>query len=142
MAILSKQIGWSQESNLLWEILKQLNKLAGLLKSSSSSYKVYTALLTQESGNPLVVDVLENTIGDIVWSQVGTGQYQATLAGAFPLNKTALFINNSAWNNQNVTYISPVGTGDAISVETYNYLNSSLSNNILGYTTIEIRVYP
>jgi hypothetical protein len=30
MAIISKQIGWSQESNLLWQILKQLNRLTGV----------------------------------------------------------------------------------------------------------------
>ena len=30
MAILSKQIGWSQESNLLWELLKELNRLSGI----------------------------------------------------------------------------------------------------------------
>lgn len=48
MAILSKQIGWSQESNLLWEILKQLNRLTGLFKPK---YKIYTALLTQSGGD-------------------------------------------------------------------------------------------
>lgn len=30
MAILSKQIGWSQESNLLWELLRELNRLSGI----------------------------------------------------------------------------------------------------------------
>jgi hypothetical protein len=30
MSIPSKQIGWSQESNLLWELLKELNRLSGI----------------------------------------------------------------------------------------------------------------
>jgi hypothetical protein len=30
MAIISKQIGWSQESNLLWELLKKLDRLIGV----------------------------------------------------------------------------------------------------------------
>jgi hypothetical protein len=31
MSIPNKQIGWSNESNLLWEVLFQLNKLKGLI---------------------------------------------------------------------------------------------------------------
>ena len=34
MAIPSKQIGWSQESNLLWEISKQMEKLTGVVFTS------------------------------------------------------------------------------------------------------------
>ena len=30
MGILSKQVGWSQESNLLWELLKKLDRLIGV----------------------------------------------------------------------------------------------------------------
>jgi hypothetical protein len=51
MAIPSKQIGWGTESNLLWQILKQLNHLTnilfGLKETATPKYKVYTALLTQ-----------------------------------------------------------------------------------------------
>lgn len=51
MAIQNRQIGWSQESNLLWQILKQINKLTsvifGLKEAATPKYKVYTALLTQ-----------------------------------------------------------------------------------------------
>lgn len=35
MAILSKQIGWSQESNLLWELLKKVDRLNGIVAASS-----------------------------------------------------------------------------------------------------------
>lgn len=35
MAIISKQIGWSQESNLLWEIANQVNKLIGVTSKVS-----------------------------------------------------------------------------------------------------------
>lgn len=51
MAILSKQIGWSQESNLLWEILRQLAKLTGIVSKAAPKYKVFTALLTQKGGD-------------------------------------------------------------------------------------------
>jgi hypothetical protein len=47
MGIISRQIGWSQESNLLWQILKQLNRLTSIMFGLKPKYKVYTALLTQ-----------------------------------------------------------------------------------------------
>lgn len=58
MAIPSRQIGWGTESNLLWQILKQLNKLTsvlfGLKEAATPNYKVYTALLTQSGGSSTV----------------------------------------------------------------------------------------
>jgi hypothetical protein len=51
----SRQIGWSNESNLLYQILKQLNRLTsvlfGLKEAATPKYKVYTALLTQSGGD-------------------------------------------------------------------------------------------
>ena len=51
MAQISRQIGWSQESNLLYQILKQLNKLTSIMFGLKPKYKVYTALLTQSGGD-------------------------------------------------------------------------------------------
>lgn len=110
------------------------------INASGGGYKVYTALLTQETEVPFNVIVLENTIGDIVWTNIYPGLYIATLANAFPLNKTALFISNSAWNNYNVTLITHSGSDDEITVETLN-TDWTRVDNILGYTTVEIRVY-
>lgn len=47
MAIPSKQIGWGTESNLLWQILKQLTQLTNVIFGLKPKYKVFTALLTQ-----------------------------------------------------------------------------------------------
>jgi hypothetical protein len=51
MAIIPKQIGWSQESNLIWEVLRQLDQLTKVTSTSGGGdarpYKVYSALLTQ-----------------------------------------------------------------------------------------------
>jgi hypothetical protein len=68
MAIPSRQIGWGTESNLLWQILKQLNKLTsvlfGLKEAATPNYKVYTALLTQSGGDdPLSINTGVLTIG-------------------------------------------------------------------------------
>jgi hypothetical protein len=57
MSIPSKQIGWSNESNLLYQILKQLNRLSSIMFGLKPKYKVYTALLTQSGGdNPFNPD--------------------------------------------------------------------------------------
>lgn len=60
-------------------------------QGTTLGYKVYTALLSQSGGlDPEVIE-LENTIGNIVWTYVSDGVFTATLAGAFILNKTAVF---------------------------------------------------
>ncbi len=58
------------------------------------TYKVYTALLTQVGINAPVATVLENTIGNITWTYLGTGSYAGNLISAFPLNKTYFSVNN------------------------------------------------
>lgn len=51
MAIPSRQIGWSTEDNLLWQISKQLEQLTNVTAktcaTNAPTYKVFTALLTQ-----------------------------------------------------------------------------------------------
>ena len=68
MGIAPRQIGWSNESNLLWNISKQLERLTGVTFTSLSAlaptYKVYTALLTQSGGDdPLSINEGLLTIG-------------------------------------------------------------------------------
>ena len=46
MSIPNKQIGWSQESNLLWEVLFQLNKLRGNIASACNKPPVTTSVDT------------------------------------------------------------------------------------------------
>ena len=87
MAIPSRQIGWGTESNLLWQILKQLNKLTsvlfGLKEAATPNYKVYTALLTQNGGDvptlsmdgPLEIgvtyEILDDDSGTVDFTNVG-----------------------------------------------------------------------
>jgi hypothetical protein len=60
MAIPSRQIGWSTEDNLLWQISKQLERLTQVTGNSVSTttttttlpvYQVFTASLTQSGGD-------------------------------------------------------------------------------------------
>lgn len=61
MAIISRQIGLGTESNLLYQILKQLNRLTSIMFGLKPKYKVYTALLTQSGGS----NVVNITSGDL-----------------------------------------------------------------------------
>lgn len=56
--------------------------------SDQRVYKVYTALLTQQGTSTPVPIVLENTLGEPVWSRSSAGVYSITLAGAFTVGKT------------------------------------------------------
>lgn len=153
MAIPNKQIGWSNESNLIWEISRQLEQLIGVANAISMTttttttlapYKVYTALLTQNGGDPPTAIVLENTLGgSIVWTYISTGVYKGTLTGAFPEDKTAMFITSSRWNGDAIMYISLAG-GDipnGVVVETLDVPTYTSADDLLYKTTVEIRVY-
>jgi hypothetical protein len=87
-----------------------------------------------------VVTVLENTIGDIVWTRIDAGTYHGTLAGAFPdINKLYLMINQID-SAQGVYYMMWYSI-DAIQIDWFDFSSTQLDST-LQYNTIEIRVYP
>jgi hypothetical protein len=141
----SRQIGWGNESNLLYQILKQLNKLTSALfslkEAATPNYKVYTALLTQTGTSAPVATVLENTIGAISFIYDGVGLYRITESSSFDVNKTALFLGPVTSGYLRNALYGPGYWG----VRTYD--NSNLpadgapGNLILSNTPIEIRVY-
>ena len=102
-------------------------------------YKKYIATLLQTSTTDPLATVLENTIGDIVWTRLSIGYYRGTLNSAFPSADT--------------TYISISGTVDPGLVTAYWYNSNqirvytrdtsldALADDLLTYTTIEIRTY-
>ena len=93
---ISRQIGWSNESNLLYQILKQLTKLTGVIFNLTPKYKVYTALLTQSGGDDAkTIDSGELTIGvTYLINQDNSGD----------------FTNVGAPNNEAGTYFIATGT--------------------------------
>ncbi|MFA6524595.1 MAG: hypothetical protein WC264_03815 [Candidatus Paceibacterota bacterium] len=111
----------------------------------SASYLVYTALLTQSGTSDPTATVLENTIGNIVWSYGGVGQYIGTLAGAFVNNKTFILIQIPTWggdpSDTRARVIATRTGNNTIQVTTANETNT-LGNDALSQTSIEIRVYP
>jgi hypothetical protein len=105
----------------------------------SKAYKVYSALLNQTDPNPVSAVVLENDIGNIVWTDGSDGVYTATLAGAFPQNKTASFCQDLSdidgkrftgfWGSNNTVVFT---ASDIAGVQLTGQLN---------YQFVEIRVY-
>jgi hypothetical protein len=109
---------------------------ANSLNNDSVTYKVYTALLTQSGIDAPTAIVLENTIGDIVWTYDSVGVYFGQLTNAFIEDKTYLFAyilptSIIGFQRDDENQIN-IGTTDNLGVKTNGLLNS---------TSIEIRVY-
>lgn len=105
------------------------------------TYKKYIATINQSSFSDPIVNVIENTIGNIVWIRSATGIYQGSLSNAFLDDyKTYLIINQNLQNLGGVNYMT-WWDGSTIQIDTldntFNHADTLLSN-----TTIEIRVYP
>jgi hypothetical protein len=98
MSVPNRQIGWSQESNLLWYILSQLKRLASVIYGMKPKYKVYTALLTQSGGS----NNQTITSGDLT---IGV-TYQIISSSGQPWD----FTNVGAPNNDLGTYFVATGT--------------------------------
>ena len=108
---------------------------------ASSGTKVYRALLSQSGTDAPVATVLENSLGGtVVWTRSGAGYYIATLAGAFPDNKTLISLMNYNESGNNVELGSDTSPN---SIYFYQYATLSTTaidgNNNDG---IEILVYP
>jgi len=106
------------------------------------NYKVYTALLTQSGTTAPVATVLENTIGDIVWTYEGTGQYSAAVPD-FVQEKVLVFYGagtagaNTYVAQAYVNNFSPFG----VWIDTSDSSTGLSADDVLQETPIEIRVY-
>ena len=145
MGIPNRQIGWSQESNLLWQISDQMDKLTKVVSASSAPYKVYTAIYTQDGVSPgdppNLVNALENTItpGDTpVITYNNPGLYTITFSSSV-LTLGKVFATCNTWGDDG-------GSPVASSAWPQNDEQSVLIGNQFGYDaaqyiSVEIRVY-
>lgn len=115
----------------------------------SRNYTSYVALLNQTGTDAPVATVLYNDLSaSITWTRVGAGDYLGTLTGAFPQNKTFMIAGGTV----------SIPFGGSINSHTYLFWNdvnsiglwvgeaaglggSNLSDGLLAYASIEIRVY-
>ncbi|MBI4946951.1 MAG: hypothetical protein HY840_11200 [Bacteroidetes bacterium] len=109
---------------------------AGLL---TGGYKKYVALLTQAGTAAPTAIVLENTVGNIVWTRLSAGAYYGTLTGMFTLNKTLVLCTaNPAGSNM---IQAKAVDADRIIVGTVLSTNGTATDGFMTNTSIEIRVY-
>lgn len=112
--------------------LALLNRIAE--GGSGSEPLVYRALMTQVGLVAPTVVVLENTIGNIVWSYDAPGEYIGTLAGAFTANKTFSIISKV----EAAAYYGPtVNRQDANTL----FIRTDGDDRLFG-NSLEILVYP
>jgi len=112
-----------------------IEDLQGLIRP----YKVYSALLTQSGTDAPVATVLENTLGDVVWSRGAEGYYICTSNGLFTIDKTGVFIEPSS----NLALIGYFQINDKTinTIEFTTAVTAGSADNGLHKTLIEIRVY-
>lgn len=129
------------ESGLTTTNLTVTENINGVsVNSIVPTYQKYIATISQTGTFDPTVTILENTIGNIVWTRIATGQYQGTLTGAFPnLDKTYCIISQVN-SSQGVYYINWT-SANTIQIEWYDFSFTQL-DSVLFYNTIEIRVYP
>lgn len=105
---------------------------------SSGGAKIYKALITQVGLAAPTVIILQNTIGNIVWSYDSVGVYQGTLVGAFTTNKTFLpSLDQRAISETDLLWSSE----DVIEINTFDSAGV-LTDNALDGLSLEIQVYP
>lgn len=117
-----------------------------------NNVKVWRGLITQAGAAAPTAIVLENTLGGtITWAFVGTGNYTATLTGAWTANKTFLMMERTTWENTGSPPFAIQGrkiaraNDDVLSLQSYSVsgsLSTTLANGIFLLTPLEIRVYP
>ena len=110
-------------------------------QKNNNAMKRYIAILNS-NGESLDVEVLENSIGPIVWNNAGVG----TLIGAFPKDKTVAFIGSGSGGEQaTLTSIElPHNSDDYVVVKAHDVTSEGGTVPALGLlvrTGIEIRVY-
>jgi len=117
------------------EIIDYLN---GVGTSGDGSYKVYTAVLNQGDEDAPIATVYANTIGNIVWTRTGVGQYYGTLTNAFPTGRLWFSLNTSlVFNANTVIQESDI---NSVNVTTTDETNTPV-DSYLSACSIEIRVY-
>jgi hypothetical protein len=104
------------------------------------TYKKYIALISQSSTSAPTVIEIENTIGPIIWTRVGTGIYYGTLAGAFTLDKTYVMLNNVQPDS---IVMASRTANNTIMIQTTNLHSPTAAHHDshLNKNTLEIRVY-
>lgn len=136
--------------NNVKEFFTKINEIIDYLNGTGSvgagSYKKYIANLTQSGTSAPTVKILENTIGNIVFTYDSTGYYIGTLTGAFTTaNKCCFFVSKQFPVGDTgglvINIDISMNRDDANSFHIASESAGTVANGVLNNTTIEIRVY-
>jgi hypothetical protein len=106
------------------------------------NYKSYVALISQSLTAAPTVTILENTLGDIVWTRFTVGGYYGTLTGVFLANKTFIVGGSADINAGGGDFATlDIRRNDNDKLILYTYDNFTVADSLLVNTSIEIRVY-
>lgn len=151
---------WVQGGNLLWPYgtvtVKDSFSVGGNSSFSSNvsvdnnltvsgtinGIKYYRALIRQESDNDPIALIMENSIGDIVWSRLSAGRYVATFNNFSLPEASKLFIIAPTYSNTNNT-MYPILTNITTMDITFRQDNGDLDtwgSAVIDYSSI--RYYP
>jgi hypothetical protein len=110
-------------------------------KAAVAPYKKYVAIISQTGTNNPTVTVLENTLGNIVWTRQGAGDYTGTLSNAFPANKTFIVHGDDNEFSGGAFKLNIFRDGSSTIRMESHALNESLVDELVE-VSVEIRVYP
>lgn len=121
---------------------KTLNKLRiynGTTWIDTTPYKKYTVIISQSSTSEPTVEILENNIGNIIWTYGGIGYYYGDLSGAFVNNKTFFILQNSLGAGADIIKIGTISNNRIML--TVTNINGVNIDGVLIKASLEIRVY-
>jgi hypothetical protein len=116
-------------------------------------YYIYRAIISQSGWNAPIVEILENTIGNIIWTRFDIGEYRGTLEQVFLADKT--FFNFTFGNGYFGDPIAGLRIGTIsrtydqyITIESGSLsVNGSdttfvMSDSVMAKAYLEIKIYP
>ena len=133
---MNRQIGWSTESNLLWQIGNQIDRMTGVIGSSLSTFVPQSRTLTI---NGVTYDLSANRSWTVAGGISGTGP--AGQVAYWTGVSSVAGSNNLFWNNTNQTL--GIGTTGPIVVSAgYSYLalNNSVNGGVIEFQSNGTRI--
>lgn len=108
-----------------------------LSQGAFTPYK-YKVLISQSGAFDPEAIILENTIGDIVWSRNASGDYLGTLAGAFP-DPDKVWVSLNLNQIGDFKYSTKVASANTIQIQTED--GGFSSDDVLSGASLLIEVY-
>jgi hypothetical protein len=129
----------------VWNYLgKSLKDFAAALSpylTGGSSYKVYSALLTQIGGDDPTAMVLENTLdAEVIWYRQAQGIYYAESFGTWKTDKTAMIVGPLPDLADGVLVSTKIESEDQAYIVIQDVKRGPADDSLF-LTFIEIRVY-